>query len=114
MYYDVISKSLVFNSYLANVYIVKRSESVVNYHACMRKIKMDRRGRILIPSEPREKLCLKPGTEFELIEERERLLLKSIVPDPIKVRSKKEKWGPETFLDAGKDTLVIERKLAGC
>lgn len=71
----------------------------------MRKIKMDRRGRILIPSELREKLCLKPGTEFELIEERGRLLLKSIVPNPLKVRSKKEKWGSEAFLDAGKDTF---------
>lgn len=66
---------------------------------------MDRRGRILIPSEVREKLYLKPGTEFELIEERGTLLLKPIVHNPLKVRSKKEKWGSEAFLDAGKATF---------
>ncbi|MGB9660112.1 MAG: AbrB family transcriptional regulator, partial [Nitrososphaerales archaeon] len=27
---------------------------------------MDERGRVLIPSEEREKLRLKPGTEFDL------------------------------------------------
>lgn len=66
---------------------------------------MDERGRILIPSEEREKLGLKAGTEFELIEERGVLLLKPIIPKPIKVRSKKDKWGKEAFLDAGEATF---------
>lgn len=66
---------------------------------------MDERGRILIPSEEREKLGLKPGTEFELIEEKEALLLKAVIPTPIRVRSKKEKWGGEAFLDAGEATF---------
>ena len=71
----------------------------------MGKTKMDERGRILIPSEEREKLGLKAGTEFELIEERGVLLLKPIIPKPIKVRSKKDKWGKEAFLDAGEATF---------
>ena len=71
----------------------------------MGKIKMDKRGRILIPSEEREKLGLKAGTEFELIEESGVLLLKPIIPKPIKVRSKKDKWGKEAFLDAGEATF---------
>lgn len=71
----------------------------------MGKTKMDERGRILIPSEEREKLGLKAGTEFELIEENGVLLLKPIIPKPIKVRSKKDKWGKEAFLDAGEATF---------
>ena len=66
---------------------------------------MDERGRILIPSKEREKLGLKTGTEFELIEEKGVLLLKPIIPNPIRVRSKKKKWGREAFLDAGEATF---------
>jgi len=66
---------------------------------------MDERGRILIPSKEREKLGLKTGTEFELIEEKGVLLLKPIIPKPIRVRSKKKKWGMEAFLDAGEATF---------
>jgi len=58
-----------------------------------------------IPSEVREKLYLKPGTEFELIEERENTASKTHVPNPLKMRSKKEKWGSEAFLDAGETTF---------
>lgn len=71
----------------------------------MGKTKMDERGRILIPSKERERLRLKAGTEFELIEKSGVLLLKPVIPKPIKVRSKKEKWGRETFLDAGEATF---------
>jgi len=66
---------------------------------------MDKRGRILIPSKEREKLSVKAGTEFELIEEGGVLLLKPIISKPIKVRSKKKKWGREAFLDAGEATF---------
>jgi len=71
----------------------------------MAKTKMDEGGRILIPSKEREKLSLKPGTEFELIEKHGVLLLKPIVSKPISVRSKKEKWGREAFLDPGEATF---------
>lgn len=66
---------------------------------------MDERGRILIPSEEREKLGLESGTEFELIEEKGVLLLKPIIPTPLRVKSKKEKWSEEAFLDAGEATF---------
>lgn len=71
----------------------------------MGKAKIDKRGRILIPSEKRKKLDLKAGTEFELTEHGGVLLLKPIIPKPIKVRSKKKKWGREAFLDAGEATF---------
>jgi len=71
----------------------------------MGKTKIDERGRILIPSQEREKLGLKSGTEFELIEERGTLILKPVIPKPLKVQSKKEKWGKEAFLDAGESTF---------
>lgn len=68
------------------------------------KTRMDERGRILIPSNEREKLHLKPGTEFELMEERGILSLKPIIPTPARVRSKRD-WGKEAFLDAGEATF---------
>lgn len=66
---------------------------------------MDERGRILIPSEKRERLHLKPGTEFELIEEKGMLILKPVIPKPLRVQSKKQSWDEEAFLDAGKATF---------
>lgn len=49
---------------------------------------MDERGRILIPSEDRRRLRLKPGTEFELTMEKGRL-------------------GQRSLLDAGEATFNI-------
>jgi len=69
------------------------------------KVKIDERGRVLIPIEEREKLGLKPGAEFELIEEKGVLLLKPIVSAPVKVQSKKGKCGKEAFLDSGEATF---------
>jgi len=69
------------------------------------KVKIDERGRVLIPIEEREKLGVKPGAEFELIEEKGVLLLKPIVSAPVKVQSKKGKWGKEAFLDSGEATF---------
>lgn len=66
---------------------------------------MDKRGRVLIPSEERKRLRLKPGTEFELIEEKGILLLKPLIPEPVKVRSERKVWGEEAFLDAGEATF---------
>ena len=66
---------------------------------------MDERGRILIPSRERKRLGLKPKTELELIEKRGMLLLRPIIPMPVRVKSKKEGWGKEAFLDAGEATF---------
>ena len=66
---------------------------------------MDKRGRILIPSQERRSLRLKPGAEFELIEEKGMLLLKPIIPKPLQVLSKKQDWGKDAFLDAGEATF---------
>jgi AbrB family looped-hinge helix DNA binding protein len=71
----------------------------------MGKTKMDERGRILIPSQERKRLRLKPGTEFELINEKGMLILKPIIPKPLRVQSKKQNWGKEAFLNAGEATF---------
>lgn len=71
----------------------------------MGKIKVDERGRVLIPSMERKRLGIKPKTEFELIEKGGILILKPIIPMPVRVKSKKEGWGRETFLDAGDATF---------
>jgi AbrB family looped-hinge helix DNA binding protein len=71
----------------------------------MGKTRMDERGRVLIPSEEREKLGLKSGTEFELVEERGILLLKPVLSTPVRVKSKKGSWGKEAFLDSGEATF---------
>lgn len=62
---------------------------------------MDERGRVLIPTEERERLGLKSGSEFELVEEKGVLLLKPVVKQPVTVQSRKRKWGKEAFLDSG-------------
>jgi len=71
----------------------------------MGKTRMDERGRVLIPAEEREGLRLKSGTEFELIEEGGMLLLKPIIPKPVRVQSKRGEWSGEAFLDAGEATF---------
>ncbi|MFQ6064118.1 MAG: AbrB/MazE/SpoVT family DNA-binding domain-containing protein [Candidatus Bathyarchaeia archaeon] len=71
----------------------------------MGRTKMDERGRVLIPSDEREKLNLKPGVEFELVDKEGVLLLKPIIPKPVRVHSRKEPWDEETFLDAGEATF---------
>jgi bifunctional DNA-binding transcriptional regulator/antitoxin component of YhaV-PrlF toxin-antitoxin module len=71
----------------------------------MGKTRMDARGRVLIPTRERKKLGLKPGAGFELAEEKGVLLLKPIVSEPIRVTSKKGKWGSEAFSDSGEATF---------
>lgn len=66
---------------------------------------MDKRGRVLIPMDEREKLGLKTGAEFELVEEGGALLLKPIIVEPVRVKSKQRKWGKEAFLDSGEATF---------
>jgi AbrB family looped-hinge helix DNA binding protein len=69
------------------------------------KTKMDERGRILIPLDEREKLGLKAGTEFELVREDGVLVLRPIIPEPLRVDASHRKWGKEAFLDAGEATF---------
>jgi AbrB family looped-hinge helix DNA binding protein len=66
---------------------------------------MDERGRILIPMGEREKLGLKVGTEFDLIREDGVLVLKPVVPEPLRVNAEHKKWGKEAFLDSGEATF---------
>ena len=71
----------------------------------MGKAKMDKRGRILIPIDEREKLGLKAGAEFDLIREDGVLVLKPILPEPLRVDGSHRKWGKEAFLDSGEATF---------
>ena len=71
----------------------------------MGKTKMDERGRILIPLDERQKLGLKEGTEFDLVRDDGVLILKPVIPEPLRVDAKHKKWGKEAFLDAGEATF---------
>jgi AbrB family looped-hinge helix DNA binding protein len=66
---------------------------------------MDERGRVLIPLDEREKLGLKAGVEFELERDDGVLVLRPIIPEPLRVDASKRKWGREAFLDAGEATF---------
>ncbi len=66
---------------------------------------MDERWRILVPLKERRKLGLKPGTRFEVMEEKGVLHLRPIIATPLRVKSKRAKWGGDAFLDAGEATF---------
>lgn len=66
---------------------------------------MDERGRILIPLDEREKLGLKAGAEFELVRQGGILVLKPILPEPLRVDGSHRKWGKEAFLDSEEATF---------
>jgi len=65
---------------------------------------MDERGRVLIPLDEREKLGLKAGAEFELVQEDGALVLKPVISEPLRVEAKR-KWGKEAFLGSGEATF---------
>ena len=69
------------------------------------KAKMDERGRILIPLDDREKLGLKAGVEFDVHRGDGILILKPIIPEPLRVDGSHHKWGREAFLDSGEATF---------
>ena len=71
----------------------------------MGKAKMDERGRVLIPIDERERLGLKAGVEFDVIREDGVLVLKPILPEPLRVDGSRRKWGKEAFLDSGEATF---------
>lgn len=66
---------------------------------------MDERGRILIPLDDRESLGLKAGTEFDVVRENGFVVLKPIIPEPLRVDGSHRKWRKEAFLDAGEATF---------
>ncbi len=66
---------------------------------------MDERGRVLIPLDARERLGLKAGAEFELVQEGGVLVLKPVIAEPVRVEGKRRKWGKEAFLDSGEATF---------
>ncbi len=66
--------------------------------------KVDEKGRVLIPLEERMKMGFKPGVELEVTTAKEGLLLKPLLPPPVRVKAKR-KWGKETFPDAGEATF---------
>ena len=71
----------------------------------MGKAKMDERGRVLIPLDERERLGLKAGVEFDVIREDGVLILKPILPEPLRVDGSSRKWGKEAFFDSGEATF---------
>ena len=71
----------------------------------MGRTRVDDRGRVLVPVEERKRLGLKPGTELEVEERGGMLVLRAVIPKPVRVRSGKGKWGGESFLDAGEATF---------
>ncbi len=68
------------------------------------KVVIDERGRITIPKSIREKHNFVSGEEFQIIDEKDKLILKLLVPQQKTVKSS-EKWGKYTFLKAGESTF---------
>jgi AbrB family looped-hinge helix DNA binding protein len=66
--------------------------------------KVDEKGRVLIPLQDRMKAGLRPGVELEVTQNKDGILLRPLVPKPVRVRSGR-KWGRETFPDAGEATF---------
>ena len=66
---------------------------------------MDDRGRILIPLDDRERLGLKAGIEFDVVRENGLIVLKPIIPEPIRVDASRRKWGKEAFPCSGEATF---------
>ena len=69
------------------------------------RTKVDSRGRLLLPVRERNRLGLKPGMELEIAERGGLLVLKPLIPKPMTVRSRRAKWGRESFVDAGEATF---------
>jgi AbrB family looped-hinge helix DNA binding protein len=49
----------------------------------MAVLQMSKKGQVLIPRKLRERVGLKPGAPVQVIEEANRLILKTVSPDPI-------------------------------
>ena len=67
-------------------------------------VKIDSKGRVLIPHELREQLRLKTGSKLKVRVSKGCIMLEPVIPKITKVRANRE-WGDETFLDAGEATF---------
>jgi len=72
---------------------------------CLEKIvKIDDRGRILIPIELRQRLGLKCGSRLKIMVYKGRIILEPMIPRIKKVKANR-RWREEAFLDAGEATF---------
>ena len=67
-------------------------------------VTIDEKGRVTIPSEERSALSLKPGDKLMVSVERGAIVLKPIIPKPVRVKAHR-KWSREAFLKAGEATF---------
>ena len=67
-------------------------------------VKIDSKGRILIPNKLRKQFRLKHGSKLKMKTGKGCIILEPIIPKSIKVRADR-KWGEEAFLDAGEATF---------
>ena len=70
----------------------------------MKVVTIDKRGRITLPSEERRILGLEPGDKLEVSVEGGVIVLRPLIPKPVKVRANRE-WRREAFLEAGEATF---------
>ena len=68
------------------------------------KVKIDERGRIIIPKKIRDRRNFKIGEEFEIIDEDDKIILKIIVPKQETVKAKIN-WENNAFFKTGKTTF---------
>ena len=68
------------------------------------KVTIDERGRVTIPKSIREKYNFIPGEEFEIIDEKDKIILKIIVPKQ-KTAKSSGKWDKNAFMKAGESTF---------
>lgn len=67
-------------------------------------IKVDGKGRILIPHKFRKQFGLKHGSKLKIRTSKGCIILEPVIPKSVKVRAGRE-WGKEAFLDAGEATF---------
>ena len=67
-------------------------------------VKIDSKGRVLIPYKFRKQLGLKQGSELKMRTSKGYIILKPIIPESVKVKANR-RWGKEAFLDAGEATF---------
>lgn len=78
----------------------------------MKAVTIDKKGRVTIPSEGRRELGLKPGDKLTVSVKGGFIVLKPILPEPVKVRANRE-WGKEAFLKAGEATFGDRKEGVG-
>ena len=71
----------------------------------MQTVRLDRKGRVLIPKEQREELGLTEEDQLAVAVERGEIHLKPLVRKQYKVKAGR-KWGKEAFLKAGEASFA--------